>query len=207
VGGFRRRRGAHGAAGAATDLARTFIVVGAVGGDRGRTRRGDCRGGRAGRRSRGRGGGRGLGFGFTKALLGFEFGLALGFLFLAVTFFLCLAARLSGLALGLLDAFAARAALGFLFRQPAFLDIADLGVGQRARAGGAFVLGQRPQHHAGTGARCRRCRGTGGRRLGQDRRGLGRDRLGRMGISAGRIAANAGACHVFRPRPAWCGHG
>ena len=138
-GGLRRRGGADGAAGTATDLARTFVLVGGVGGDAG-----GARGGRRG--GLGRGGG--LGLGFAETLLGFEFGLALGFLVLAVAFFLGLAAGFGGLALGLLDAFLGVAALGFLFGQPAFLDVADLGVGQRAGARGALVLGQRAQHDA-----------------------------------------------------------
>ena len=90
-GCFRGHHGAHGAAGAATDLARTFIFVGSVGRDTGRTRRGYCRS-RAGRAPAGRGApGRavvagaaaaaGLGFGFAETLLGFDLGLALGFLF------------------------------------------------------------------------------------------------------------------------------
>ncbi len=69
-----------------------------------------------------------------------------------MTFFLGLAARFGGFALGLLDAFAAAAALGFFFGEPAFLDVTDLGVGQRAGARGTFILGQRAQHHAGAGA-------------------------------------------------------
>ena len=109
-----------------------------------RRRRAARAGGRGG--SLGRGGG--LGLGFAETLLGLEFGLALGFLVLAVTLFLGLAAGFGGFALGLLDAFLAVAALGFLFGQPALLDVADPGVGQRAGAGGAFILGQRLQHDA-----------------------------------------------------------
>ena len=128
-----RRRGTESAAGAATDLARTFVLVGDVGGDAGRPRGGHrtCRG-------------CGASFGFAKTLLGFEFGLALGFLILAVAVFFGLAAGFGGLALGLLDAFPAVAALGFLFRQAPFFDVAHFGVGKRAGARGTLVLGQRP---------------------------------------------------------------
>ena len=138
-GGLRRYGGADGAARTATDLARTFVLVGGIGGDARR-----ARGGRSGSL----GCGRGLGLGFAETLLGFEFGLALGFLVLAMAFFLGLAAGFGGLALGLLDAFLGVAAAGFFFRQPAFLDVADPGVGERAGAGGAFIVRQRLQHHA-----------------------------------------------------------
>ena len=169
-GGLRRRRGADNAAGATADLARTFVLVGDIGGDAGRARGGQ-RGG-AGR-------GRGLGFGFAETLLGFGLGLALGFLVLAVALFLGLAAGFGGFALGLLDAFLAVAALGFGFRDAALFDVANLGVGQRAGARGALVLGQGAQHHARIAARRGRRRGGAGhRRLGG--RGLGDDRLGRM---------------------------
>ena len=78
---------------------------------------------------------------------------------MTVTLFLGLAAGFGGFALGLLDAFAAGAALGFLFGDPPFLDVANLGVGQRAGAGGTLVLGQRAQHDARIAARRgRRCR-------------------------------------------------
>jgi hypothetical protein len=161
VGGLGGRDGAHGAAGAAANLARTFVFIGTVGsnarGARGRhccsrtgaSRAGCGRSGRSGRRRR-----RGLGLGLAKSLLGLDFGLALGFLFLAVPFFLGLAAGFGGLAFGLFDAFTAGAALGFFLGQPPFLDFAHLGVGQRACAGGTLVFRQRAQHHARTAARC-----------------------------------------------------
>src|SRR6476620_3300300 len=72
-----RRRGTDRAARAATDLARTFVLVGGVSGYTGRPRNGH----RAGR-------GRCAGFGFPKTFLGFEFGLALGFLVLPMALFL-----------------------------------------------------------------------------------------------------------------------
>src|SRR5216683_673568 len=109
----------------------------------------------------GAGFGGGPGLGLAKTLLGFELGLALGFLVLPVTFFLRLAAGFGGFAFGLLDAFLAVAALGFLFRQTPFFDVADLGVGERAGARGALILGQGAEHHARTAARRRRWRGTG----------------------------------------------
>jgi len=83
---------------------------------------------------------RGLGLGLAKSLLGLDFRLALGFLFQTMPIFLGLAAGFGGLALGLLDAFAAGAALGFFLGQPPFLDFAHLGVGQRAGAGGTLVF-------------------------------------------------------------------
>ena len=140
-----------------------------------------------------------LGLGFAETLLGLEFGLALGFLVLAVALFLGLAAGFGGFALGLLDAFLAVAALGFLFRQPALFDVADLGVGERAGAGGALVLGQRAQHHARTAARRgRRRRGTGERRLGR-RGALATRRLGRVRAfpARRRIAADAALAALF----------
>jgi len=184
--GFWRSRGAHSAAGAAANLARAFIFIRNVGGDAGRARG----------RNRGAGHGRSLGFGFAKAFLGFEFGLALGFLVLAVTLFLGLAAGFGGLALGLLDAFLAVAALGFLFGEAALFDVADFRIGERAGAGGALILGQGAQHHARIAARrSRRGRGTGERRLG--RRGLGDSRLGRMGFGRGGVAADPALAALF----------
>jgi len=59
-----------------------------------------------------------------------------------------LAAGFGGLALGLLDALAAGAALGFLFGLPAFFLLADPRVGQRTDARGVLVLSQRAQHDA-----------------------------------------------------------
>src|SRR3954454_4071330 len=84
LGGGRR---AESAAGAATDLARTFILIGNIG----RDSWGAC--------SRQSGAGRRLGFGFAETLFGFQFGLALGFLVLTVTFFLGLAAGFGGFSL------------------------------------------------------------------------------------------------------------
>ena len=141
--------GAHRAAGATPHLTRTFVFIGTVGGNaRGARGRHDSRTGssrRAGRRggarcSGRRRRGRGLGLGLAKSLLGLDFGLALGFFFDPVAFFLGLAAGFGGLAFGLFDAFTAGAALGFFLGQPPFLDFAHLGVGQRAGAGGTLVF-------------------------------------------------------------------
>ena len=149
-----------------------------------------------GSRSSGRRRRRGLGLGLAKSLLGLDFGLALGFLFQPVPFFLGLAAGFGGLAFGLFDAFTAGAALGFFLGQPPFLDFAHLGVGQRAGAGGTLVFRQRAQHHAGTAARrARRCRGAGEGGLGGRR--LGDDRLGRMRFGRGRVAADAALATLF----------
>src|SRR3982074_989482 len=108
-----------------------------------------------------------LGLGFAETFFGFEFGLALRFLVLPVAFFLGLAASFGGFALGLLACLLAVAALGFLFRQPSFFDVADFCVGERAGARSAFILGQRPQNDARTAARRRRRRGPGDRRPGR----------------------------------------
>jgi len=113
-----------------------------------------------------------------------------------VPFFLGLSARLGGFALGLFDAFAAGAALGFFFGEAAFLDVTDLGIGERAGACGAFILGQRAQHDAGTGARSCRPRGAGARRLGGDGGGLCDNRLGRVRFR-GRVATNAALATLF----------
>src|ERR1700675_4209637 len=150
---------------------------------------GSASGGRRG------GAGRRLGLGLAKALLGLEFGLALGFLFLPVTFFLGLAARFGGFAFGLLDTFLAAAAPGFFPRQPPFLDVADLGVGQSAGACGTLILGQGAQHHARTAARRSGSRRAGQRRLRGQR--LGDDRLGRMRFGDGAITANAALAALF----------
>src|ERR1700689_4195063 len=179
------------AAGAATDLARTFVFIGNVGGDTGG----------AGGGQRGAGCGCGLGLGFAEAFLGLEFGLALGFLVRPVALFLGLAAGFGGLALGLLDAFLAVAALGFLFGELPLFHVADFGVGERAGACRTLILGQRAQHHARTAARRgRRRRRTGERRLGGRccrGRGLGEDRLGGMRFRCGRIAADAALAALF----------
>src|SRR4051812_12230386 len=100
LGGGRR---ADGAAGAATDLARTFILIGNIGRDS------------WGARGRQSGAGRRLGFGFAETLFGFQFGLALGFLVLAVTFFLGLAAGFGGVLLRPLAALPSFSAPCFLF--------------------------------------------------------------------------------------------
>src|SRR3954453_12652689 len=130
LGGGRR---ADGAAGAATDLARTFILIGNIGRDS------------WGARGRQSGAGRRLGFGFAETLFGFQFGLALGFLILAMTFFLGLTAGVGGFSLGLLDAFLAIAALGFLFRQAPLFHVADLRVGKRTGARTTLVFCQGTQ--------------------------------------------------------------
>src|SRR5205085_7764046 len=114
------------------------------------------RAGRAGARRR-RSGGCGLGFGLAESLLGLDFRLALGFLFDPVALFLGLAAGFGGFAFGLLDAFLARAALGLFLGDATFFDFTHLGVGQRAGARGALVLGQGAEHDAGTAARRSRC--------------------------------------------------
>jgi hypothetical protein len=183
-GGLGRNRGADNAARAATDLARSFVLVRDVGGDTGGARGGYCGAGRGCR----------TGFGFAKAFFGFEFGLAPGFLVLTVALFLGLAAGFGGLALGLLDAFLAVAAPGFNLGQPPFLDVADFCVGERAGASRTLILGQGAQNDARIAARRSRGRcGTGERRLG-GRGLLGNDRLGRMGLSCGCVAGNAARC-------------
>src|SRR5205085_9454175 len=129
----------------------------------------------------------GTSLGFAKPLLGLGFGLAFGFLVLAVAFFLGLAAGLGGLAFGLLDAFAAVAAPCLLFGEAALLKVALSGVGQRAGACAALVFGQRAQHNIAARRRCRRRRrGTGKRCLGRSRlRRLRRmRRLGGSGLAA-----------------------
>ncbi|MGY4283419.1 hypothetical protein ACVWXO_002639 [Bradyrhizobium sp. LM2.7] len=195
VGGLGGCHGTHGAAGTATDLARTIILVrpgcnaggatrrtgrplsgrrGRSGCGRRRSRRGRCgarcAGGRRGCRSaRGR---RRL-LALAKTLLGLGLGLALGLLFVAVTFFLGLAAGFGGVALDALGAFADGAALGFLFGLATLLDLTHLGIGERAGTRRTLVLGQGPQHHAGTGVArrssfrhgTRRCSGRGRCRL------------------------------------------
>src|SRR6266851_3600635 len=187
-GRLRGSRGANDAAGAAPDLARAFILVGDVGGNAGSARGGHRRGGT--NRSRG------LGFGFAKAFLGFELGLALGLLVLPVAFFFGLAAGFGGFAFGLLDAFLAVAALGFLFGETALFNVADFGVGERAGARRALVLGQGAQHHARIAARrSRRGGGTGERRL--DRRRLGHSRFRRMAFCRGGVAADPALAALF----------
>ena len=194
-GGLGSHHGTGNAAGAPADLARTFVLVAGVGGDarRARRRSGGCRACR-GCRTRG---GRGAGLGLAKTLLGFEFGLALGFFVLPVALFFGLAAGFGGFALGLFDAFLAVAALGFLFRQTPLLVVADLGVGERAGAGGAFILGQRAQHHAGIVAwRSWRAGGTGERRPGG--RGLSHRWLRRAGsFGCRRVAGETALAALF----------
>src|SRR5262249_41907605 len=73
--------------------------------------------------------------------------------FLAMTLVLGLAAGFGGLAFGLLDAFAAGAALGFLFRGPALFLLAPLGLRPRAGAGPAPLPRHRTQPAPGTAAR------------------------------------------------------
>jgi hypothetical protein len=79
-----------------------------------------------------------------------------------VTFLFGLAAGFGGFAFGLLDAFAAGAALGFFLGLTALLDFAVSGIGQRAGARGTLVFGQRAQHHARSGVarRAGLCRRT-----------------------------------------------
>ena len=159
LGGHR----AHGAAGATADLARALILIGGVGGNTGRPGGGAAvAGGVWGGARRVAGAGAvvaapaavvALGLGFTKSLLGFLLGLTLGFLFAAMAFFFGLAANFGGLAFGLLDAFAAGAALGLFLRQAALFDFARAGIGQRACTGRALILGQCTQHHARSGLR------------------------------------------------------
>ena len=191
-GGLRCHDRAGDAAGATADLARTFILVGGVGGNAGRARR-RCRGGAAVVRGAAAGCG-GLGLGFAETLLGFEFGLALGFFVGAVAFFLGLAAGFGGFALGLLDAFLAVAAGGFGLGEAALFDVAHPGVGQRAGAGAAFVFGQGLQHHAGSAARRRGRRSPGATAgLVPQACGLGDHRLGRRGgrrLGRARVAAD-----------------
>src|ERR1700722_14789580 len=180
---FLRRRlrgrlgGDHRPAGSTTpNLARTFVFIGDIGRDARRARDGN---GRPGRR-RG-GGGRGAGFGFAKTLLGFKFGLALGFLVVTMALFLGLAAGFGRFAFGLLDAFPAGAALGFFFRNTALFDIAQLGVGQRIGARRTLDLCEGAQDYAGIAARRRRRGGGTSRRCRGRRFGwLGYNRFGRV---------------------------
>ncbi len=130
---------------------------------------------------------RGLRLVVAEALLGFLLGLLLRLVVVTAALVLGLLAGLGGFAFGLLDAFAAGAARGFLFGDPALFDFANLGVGKRARARVALLFGQRAQQHAARrvlrgrlrpvrrGLRCGRrrpCRrGSGSRlRLDDDRR-------------------------------------
>src|SRR6185437_10119861 len=193
VGGLRRSNRPQGAAGAAANLARTFVLFD-FGDDAGRARRWRGRGlaRRGRRRFRGCGGrssgrARGGGFGLTKTLLGFKLGFALGLLLLPMAFLFGLAAGFGGLAFSLLDALAAGAALGLFLGLAAFLDFAGAGIGQCADSGGVLVLGERLQHHAGRPAgrlRDRRGGAPAERSLG----GCGRA-LGRLGRSV------LGLCH------------
>src|SRR5262249_8565817 len=121
---FRRCDGTHCTARTATNLARTLVVI-CLGDD---ARRADGRRRTGSRRALAWGGGRRLAL--AKALLGFELGLALGFLVGAMALFFSLAARFGRFTFCLLDAFAACAALGFLFGNPPFLDLARARIGQ-----------------------------------------------------------------------------
>ncbi len=115
--------------------------------------------------------------------------------------FLGLAAGFGGFALGLLDAFAAGAPLGFLFGHPPLFHLANAGVGKRADARGVFILGQRAEHYARGVARRSRLRAgsraAAERRLGGGR-GLGGNRFGRVrGFSDLRVAADAALAALF----------
>src|SRR5580698_4929716 len=126
----------------------------------------------------------GAAFGFAKTLLGFKFGLALGFLVVTMALFLGLAAGFGRFAFGLLDAFPAGAALGFFFRNTALFDIAQLGVGQRIGARRTLVLCEGAQDYAGIAARRRRRGGGTSRRCRGRRFGwLGYNRFGRVRLS------------------------
>ena len=144
------------------------------------------------RRSRRR---RASALGFAEALLGFGFGLALGFLVLAVALFLGLAARFGGFALGLLDAFACCCGAWLLLRRGGALRRRAPCVGQRAGARRTFVLGQRAQHHAGAAAR--RAGGAGRAQRGASARrrpgaaASAQPRAPRLGRVAGRRGASA----------------
>ncbi len=180
-GRLGRHHGTRGATGPTADLARTVILV-RLGGNAGRAggggnRRARRRRGGRSRAGAGAGGGacrrrsRGLllGFLFTETLLGFEFGLALGFCFQAMAVGFLALARFGGLALLLLLEFLGVAARGFFLGGATLFLFADLGVGERHRARAALVLGQGTQHHARTatrllGRRTRRRSLTHGRR-------------------------------------------
>src|SRR5262249_45259341 len=148
VGGFGGCRGTHGPAWTATNLARTFVLL-HFGDDAWRPAGGCRRTGRCRGRSSSRGrSGPPLGRRprLAKALLGFGLGLALGLFVGAMAFVFGLAAGFGGLTLGLLDALAAGAALGFLFGLPPLFLFANASVGERADARGMLILGQRAQH-------------------------------------------------------------
>jgi hypothetical protein len=94
-----------------------------------------------------------------------------------------LATGFRSLALRLLGGFARGAALGVLFGLAAFLDLAELGIGQGAGARRMLVLGQRAEHHPGRIARLGRLPSAARAALMLRpgwRRGLGRNRLGRV---------------------------
>ena len=199
VGGLRRGDGTHGAARPAAHQARALVFF-HFRGDAGCACRRYRRAGRwSGCRRRG---GRGAGgLSLAETLLGFEFGLALGLFVVAMALFLGLAAGFGGFAFGLLDAFAAGAALGFLFRHPPFFHFANAGIGERADARGVLVLGQRAEHHAGGVAQRGGLRA--GSRAAAERRlgggcGLGDDRFRRVrSFSDLRIATDAALAALF----------
>ena len=157
VGGLRRDDGAHRAAGAAANLTRTFVLLRPrrqrrARGRRCRRARGGCRCWRAavaGAAVAAAGAAAAAASASPKRFLASSSALRLASSSCAMALFLRLAAGFGGFAFGLLDAFAAGAALGFLFGLPPFLDFAGAGIGQRADAGGMLVLGQGLQHHAG----------------------------------------------------------
>ena len=150
-GGFRRNDGARSAAGTPADLARTFILVGGVGGDARRTRRRQA-GGLGGRGSSGGV----LGLGLAETLLGFALGLGLDLFLDAMTLVLGLLAGFGGFTLGLGNTFLGIATGQFDFGEAALLGIAHARIGQRRGAGVALFFGQGAQHDAGAAAGLRR---------------------------------------------------
>ncbi|MGY4413713.1 putative lipid-binding transport protein (Tim44 family) [Bradyrhizobium sp. LB7.1] len=137
---------------------------------------------------------------FAKTLLGLGFGLPLGFLFVAVTLVLGLAAGFGGLAVGAFGGFADSAALSLFLGTTTLFDFAHLGIGQRAGAGGTFVLGQRAQHHAGAGVCAAEPRV-------QEQAPARPARASPLRPPAARGCRRHGACRASRPRPACYGHG
>ena len=187
-GGFRCSGGTQSASGASANLTGTFILLD-LDGDARRSAGRDCRAGRCRRRA--------SGLGLAKALLGFEFGLALGFLILPMALFFSLAAGFGRFTLGLLDALAAGAALGLFLRDLALFDVADLCVGECAGARRALVFGQRSQHDPGSIARLSRRAGRGTHERRFRGRGLGNDRLGRVGFRRSRFARQPALAALF----------
>ena len=101
----------------------------------------------------------------AEALLGFLFGLALGFFVVLVALVFLALARFGGFALGLSIASRLARRRGFFLGDLAFFGFAHARIAERMRARAALFLGQRAQHDAGwlrrgrgRLARCRRCR-------------------------------------------------